>query len=346
MELKIRRAKAKDRKSILSFCNNTFSWGDYIDRVWDTWYNEKSGRLYVVESLETNNKKNRISMVRATEKRTVIAMSHVSVCPFKGQIWIEGIRVHPAFRNRNIASELIKKMLVFGCRLRIDNALAIVASENKASQALFKKSRFKDLSIWGYYNTKIDTINNINNNYKPNKGRFDVKIAASQDLGSITNYLARSKIYKKSGKRYMKSWRWYQLNQKTITMCIREKRLIIITSLSGTGSADKSQKKSQIRGIAILNTHGYWDVKDSLQIVYIDYKSQAALKHLVASIIFLYITNRRGYGQHQYRQRLPHYNKLQISGYQTPQLSNVMNYYNIKQSDQFILYHKRIRNVY
>ena len=39
-----------DKDEILSFCINSFSWGDYINRVWDYWYTEKNGQLFVVES--------------------------------------------------------------------------------------------------------------------------------------------------------------------------------------------------------------------------------------------------------------------------------------------------------
>ena len=35
MTIKIRRAKSSDKEEILGFCTNTFSWGDYIDQVWD-----------------------------------------------------------------------------------------------------------------------------------------------------------------------------------------------------------------------------------------------------------------------------------------------------------------------
>jgi hypothetical protein len=61
----IRPARRSDKDEILSFCINTFSWGDYIDRVWDYWYTEKNGQLFVVESA-------------GGEK---IAMSHVAICP-------------------------------------------------------------------------------------------------------------------------------------------------------------------------------------------------------------------------------------------------------------------------
>ena len=33
--IKIRTATKADKEEILSFCSNTFSWGDYIDQVWE-----------------------------------------------------------------------------------------------------------------------------------------------------------------------------------------------------------------------------------------------------------------------------------------------------------------------
>ena len=85
--IKIRPARKSDKDEILSFCINSFSWGDYIDRVWDYWYVEENGRLFIAES--------------CSEK---IAMSHVALCPDGRSIWLEGLRVHPDHRRSYIAT--------------------------------------------------------------------------------------------------------------------------------------------------------------------------------------------------------------------------------------------------
>ena len=36
----IRSPIISDKEKILEFCQNTFSWGDYIDEVYDFWINE------------------------------------------------------------------------------------------------------------------------------------------------------------------------------------------------------------------------------------------------------------------------------------------------------------------
>ena len=43
-----RLARDSDKKDVLSFCKKTFSWGDYIHEVWDSWIVE--GNLIVIEN--------------------------------------------------------------------------------------------------------------------------------------------------------------------------------------------------------------------------------------------------------------------------------------------------------
>ena len=47
---KIRKPIQLDKEQILDFCQNTFSWGDYIDEVWDSWYNNEG--LVIIEENE------------------------------------------------------------------------------------------------------------------------------------------------------------------------------------------------------------------------------------------------------------------------------------------------------
>ena len=83
----IREATDKDKSSILKFCKDTFSWGDYIEHVWDFWLSE--GSLFVCE------------------KQSPIGICHAFYS--KDQIWIEGIRIDPNFRKQKIASQLVKQ---------------------------------------------------------------------------------------------------------------------------------------------------------------------------------------------------------------------------------------------
>ena len=69
--MKIRQAKSSDKKEILGFCTNTFSWGDYIDQVWDYWFSDKNGRLFVAE-----------------DEGKKLGVSHVAICPGSRAAWL------------------------------------------------------------------------------------------------------------------------------------------------------------------------------------------------------------------------------------------------------------------
>ena len=83
-----RLARDSDKKDVLNFCKKTFSWGDYIHEVWDSWITE--GNLIVIEN-----------------EQIPISMTHAAFYPDEKMIWIEGIRVDKNFRKNGIAQILI-----------------------------------------------------------------------------------------------------------------------------------------------------------------------------------------------------------------------------------------------
>ncbi|HEX6254130.1 MAG TPA: GNAT family N-acetyltransferase [Nitrososphaera sp.] len=259
----IRPARKSDKDEILSFCINTFSWGDYINRVWDYWYAEKNGQLFVVES--------------GGEK---IAMSHVAICPEGKGIWLEGIRVHPDHRRSYIATMLLAKMLEYGRRKGAREASAIVDATNIASQSMMEKNGFRVVSKWMYYNA-LST---------PRHQGSNARIANADDIDDIWQYLQQSKIYRLSGKRYAKSWHWYTFDRRTLLNFVKEER-VIVTSLPIDGIAIINKRgywdrtnilqivyldiasASSLRHLVSFITNLYLDGKfDSLQLVCYDSK--------------------------------------------------------------------------
>ncbi|HEX7031734.1 MAG TPA: GNAT family N-acetyltransferase [Nitrososphaera sp.] len=201
--MKIRTAKSSDKEEILSFCVNTFSWGDYIDRVWDHWY--RTGRLYVVE-----------------ENGRSIAMSHVVVCPDGNTAWLEGVRVHPDYRRSKIATRLLGEMLEYGRKKGAVQASAIVDVTNVPSQRMLEKNGFKAISRWAYYVT----------HEKPavRTKSTTARLAMASDFNDIWKYLEKSKIYQLSAKTYVKSWHWYPLDRKALRNFVKEKNVIVAGS--------------------------------------------------------------------------------------------------------------------
>jgi RimJ/RimL family protein N-acetyltransferase len=129
--LRIRKAKNKDRDQILSFCQNTFRWGDYIDRVWDKWFAEKH-----LLTIEQNGK--------------AIGICNAGISP--NQVWIEGIRINPDFRRKGYASALVIAAERLARRKKLGISRMIIADNNKRSLSMAKKLGYHIEDKWYLYN--------------------------------------------------------------------------------------------------------------------------------------------------------------------------------------------------
>lgn len=84
----VRPALPEDKTAIVAFCQNTFSWGDYIADAWDRWMEDPNGKIFV-----------------GLVDTQPVAMVHVALLD-KGVVWMEGMRVHPDFRRHGIGTAI------------------------------------------------------------------------------------------------------------------------------------------------------------------------------------------------------------------------------------------------
>jgi ribosomal protein S18 acetylase RimI-like enzyme len=280
--MKIRAAKSSDRDEILAFCKTTFSWGDYIDRVWGAWLAGRNGRLLVAEVEE--------------EK---VGLAHVAVCPGGKSAWLEGVRVRPDFRRSNIATALLGRMLAFAGKRGARQASAIVAQDNTASQRLLEKSGFSAVSRWVYYSIE------------PSPAVTSARLAARSDLAGTWRYLKNSHTYKQSAGRYVEQWHWYPLDKKVLERLVGEKRVVV------TGDP--------VDGLAIINSSGYWDKPDVLQVTYLDSRKPG---DLVAFAANLYAQGR--------------FSRFHVLCHQSRHLTSFLGRFAAEESEQFLLYSKKV----
>ncbi len=125
----IREANSSDKIPILKFCKNTFSWGDYIDQVWDFWLSE--GNLFLFE------------------KQSPVGTCHAFYS--KDQIWIEGIRIDPNFRRQKIASELVKYAESIGKEKNISFSFMLIDTKNTSSLLMANSLDYEIFQTWNYY---------------------------------------------------------------------------------------------------------------------------------------------------------------------------------------------------
>ncbi|HJT10298.1 MAG TPA: GNAT family N-acetyltransferase [Candidatus Nitrosotalea sp.] len=123
----IRSAQQGDKHSVLEFCKDTFSWGDYIADVWDSW--QSKGGLYVSE-----------------QDGLVVGVYNVAF--FEKEAWLEGMRVRPQYRKKGLG----KKMLAHAESV-IQNGTVrlVIESENHQSIALVTSMGYGLEEKWRLY---------------------------------------------------------------------------------------------------------------------------------------------------------------------------------------------------
>ena len=127
--MEIRDATSSDKNLVLKFCENTFSWGDYIDKVWSSWLNE--GNLFLFE------------------EKFPIGICHAFY--FQDQIWIEGIRIDPNFQRQKIASKLVTHAELIGKNNGASFCNMLIDTENEKSIFMANSLNYKTFQIWNYY---------------------------------------------------------------------------------------------------------------------------------------------------------------------------------------------------
>jgi len=306
---KFRVATPHDKDYVLDLCKKTFSWGDYIDRVWDIWIREPNS-IFLVAVNESNLEK-------------PIAISHGILIPEK-TVWIEGIRVDSKYRSQRLATNMSLHILDYARKKGALYSSAIVSMNNDASKGLMEKLGFKMTSRWTYISIKPIVLPDLDNTTI----EYNSKVAKLSDYQQILNFLNHPGIFILSRKKFVNAWRWHDLTEYTLKKMINNKQVIIF-DINDDNYNDK--KENKIRGIAIIDKEGYWNSQNIFQIIYIDADSDEILFSLVIKCLELASSKENKY------------ERVQIfTPYPIKDNSVLFQKFNINFSELFLLYYKEI----
>ncbi|MEK6944034.1 MAG: GNAT family N-acetyltransferase [Thermoproteota archaeon] len=217
MQLTIRNVLPSDKKIVLDFCKSTFSWGDYIHHVWDDWLDE--GNFFVL-----------------TENRRPVAICHAFIIKNAKLVWIEGIRVDPNYRQKGYAKKLVTKAEAIAKKNDCTLSSMLIESKNFESLRLAAKLHYTRNEKWDYYFLVPRKIRSANTQQ-------------AKSAKEIARYLADSKFY-------IKSWRWFPLDTKTISALIKEKKIII------------SKDQNRIDSLGIVTESDHFEKTMMLTLIY------------------------------------------------------------------------------
>lgn len=139
-KLRIREANNLDKISVLKFCKNTFSWGDYVEQIWNFWISE--GYLFLGQKPEP------------------VGICHAFYSD--NQVWIEGIRIESTFRRQNVASELVKHAEIIGLAKNLSFSYMLIDTKNSVSISMAQSLNYELFQTWNFYS--IEPRNNSNYN--------------------------------------------------------------------------------------------------------------------------------------------------------------------------------------
>jgi len=194
----VRFAEDGDKEEVLAFTEKTWEWGDYIKYVWDEWLRDPSGKLFVAE---VNNKP--------------VGILHVKFLP-DGCAWLEGLRIHPQFRRRGIASKLNLEVLEYIKEKKFNTVRLAITSWNVPSQRLAIKLGFKEISRWMEFEIKVNKIPKM----EKEKCSFE-----ESNIDFLWRKIIEAEPYTHSNGLIPVSWRWIKFSKEILNKFIKEKEI-------------------------------------------------------------------------------------------------------------------------
>jgi GNAT superfamily N-acetyltransferase len=167
--VEVREARPSDKEPLMSFIKDIWGGHDYIPQVWDEWIGDRSAKMFVVVA---DGKPVAMNRVRLLED---------------GSAWFEGVRVHPDYRGRGLATELgensLKAAVGMGARVfRLTSS-----SRNRSAHRQVARMKFAEVG-------RVSV-------YEPGKGmRFSpqegVRVATPADSEMVTRVVEGSEGYR------------------------------------------------------------------------------------------------------------------------------------------------------
>jgi len=205
-DLEVRRAREEDREAVLAFCQQTWEWGDYIDRVWETWLNDEQGALLV-----------------ALKEGQPVGVANIRMLNAQ-EAWMEGMRVDPAYRQQGIASALFDAQIAEARQRGATTARLITESTNASAIRLIERSPMRRVSAHAPYKAGLLSATTKRRAY----GLETPVLATTADIDEAIEYLNVSNIFPAVGGLYSQGFTALTLTTELIEQKVREQQLYLL----------------------------------------------------------------------------------------------------------------------
>jgi len=231
-EIHVRKARSSDRAAVFKFCEKTWSWGDYIPKVWDRWLKEENSRLFV-----------------ATIDGVPVGIAHLSINKPR-EVWLRGARTDPNFRRIGVAKAITKKCLEYAKRKGAKVARLVTESDNIAARIVVQKLGFQPIA---------EFVEMVTENVAKEQSR-NSRCAEKSETEAIWNYLQNSETYRKAAGLYAVIFQWFSLEKQELKRFIEQRKAIL-----------HENEEGNVDGLTLIDdtTAREWRA-DTMQTCYVD----------------------------------------------------------------------------
>ncbi len=202
-QVEIRAARPEDRTPILEFCKDTWSWGDYIEYIWDDWLRNPDGRLFVATV--------------DGQHAGVVYMQMLT----RIDAWLQGLRVAPQFRHQGLAGELNQAVFVEAMQRGAKYIRLAVEAENTSSIRLWQRSSMRRVAGFSLCAASPQTSSK-----RPVPEQ--VRLATLADLDEIIDYLNVSNIFPLTGGLYYVGFMAYPITAELLEEKIAAQQVYLL----------------------------------------------------------------------------------------------------------------------
>src|SRR5690242_20486176 len=181
-EIAVRPTRAEDRAAVLAFSQQTWEWGDYIERTWDEWLADPQGQLFTATADNQPVGIIRLQMVTPNDA------------------WLQGLRVDPAYRRRGIARALHETATAEAMQRGATYIRLSIESDNTPSMRLAEHMHMRQVGSFRLYSATP-----FPPQHRPSRQQH-TQIATFSDIDEIIDYLNASSIFPLVGGLYYVRW--------------------------------------------------------------------------------------------------------------------------------------------
>jgi ribosomal protein S18 acetylase RimI-like enzyme len=216
--LRLRDARPGDKDAVLEFCRNTWSgYGDFIPRAWGSWIRQRRGRFILAEIDKVP-----VGIAKITDFGA-------------GEIWLEGLRVHPGYRHRGIADAINTEVARTLSKMKPGHVRFCTAQVNRGSRRIGEKYGFKIAARFRNYWVK------------PRRGTPRGEFAGPDRAREIYEFIVASRFMRLSSGLVGEGWIFREFSRSLLRGYLQARRVMVL------------ETAGRLRGVGIYPPEAYDD---------------------------------------------------------------------------------------